>query len=58
MNLTTNISVRAWRGLRYNEQYAVKLQKKLERQKAKAAQAKKLKSPQAAKVNPFSVCPP
>lgn len=49
-------SVRAWRGLRYNEKYAAKLKKKLEQKqerqklKAKAVEAEKLP-----KMNPFSV---
>ena len=46
-------SVRAWRGLRFNEKYAVKLAQKKARQaeKAKAAAEK----PSAPKSNPFSV---
>ncbi|TFK39378.1 programmed cell death protein 2 [Crucibulum laeve] len=54
-------SVRAWRGLRYNEKYAVKLKQKLarkrEKEKAKAdalaADAEKKKN--AMKSNPFSM---
>lgn len=52
-------SVRAWRGLRFNEKYAAKLEKKkarqleIERAKKAAAEAEKLKK-EAAKVNPFS----
>lgn len=54
------ISVRAWRGLRYNEKYAVKLKLKNEKQrdkelaKAKAAE-EEAKRKGAAKTNPFAV---
>ena len=51
-----SVSVRAWRGLRYNEKYAAKLKKKLEqkqeRQKAKAKAAEAEKLP---RINPFLV---
>lgn len=53
-------SVRAWRGLRHNEKYAAKLEKKLAKKRAAAkaradalAQAEEKRT--AAKVNPFSV---
>lgn len=46
-------SIRAWRGLRFNDKYAAKLEKKLaikkEREKAKAAEQAKPKT------NPFAV---
>ncbi|KAI0691233.1 programmed cell death protein 2 [Cytidiella melzeri] len=53
-------SVRAWRGLRFNEQYAVKLQKQKEQQRQKElAKAKAVeeeaKRKSAAKTNPFSM---
>ncbi|KAF8740006.1 hypothetical protein AX14_003922 [Amanita brunnescens Koide BX004] len=45
-------SVRAWRGLRYNEKYAAKLKKKSERkQEQEKAKAKAAELP---KINPFS----
>lgn len=58
----THLSVRAWRGLRYNEKYAAKISKKLARKReldlAKAAafeeEAKRKKL--AAQSNPFAVC--
>jgi len=46
-------TVRAWRGLRFNEEYAIKLQRKLERQKARE-NAKKPPQPVLSKTNPFS----
>lgn len=54
------LSIRAFRGLRYNASYAAKLEKKRARQQEKeASRAKALleeeKRKQAAKVNPFSV---
>jgi pre-rRNA-processing protein TSR4 len=45
-----NWSVRAWRGLRYNQSYATKLEKKLAQNKVKTAVADKMP-----KANPFSV---
>ncbi|KAJ3555516.1 hypothetical protein NM688_g2531 [Phlebia brevispora] len=53
-------SVRAWRGLRYNERYAVKLNKKQERELAKAAAKAKaaeqeLQQKASAKANPFKL---
>lgn len=51
-------SVRAWRGLRFNEEYAIKLQKRLAKkaqEKTKAATVEKAKT--ASKANPFSVKP-
>lgn len=45
-----HLSLRAWRGLRYNDAYAAKLEKKLTKQKAKATV--QLEKPKA---NPFSV---
>ena len=53
-------SVRAWRGLRYNEKYAKKLEeKKTKLEEKKAAKAKAREEEQqrkaAAKVNPFKV---
>lgn len=51
-------SVRAWRGLRFNERYAAKLEKKKaraeEKAKAKAAEQQKAIKP-VVKSNPFSV---
>ena len=49
-------SVRAWRGLRYNERYASQLEKKRERERQReqeTAEAERKKV--AAKANPFSV---
>lgn len=56
-------SVRAWRGLRFNDQYAVKLEKKLVKKQAqaqaKADAAEAERSKNASKSNPFSVrCSP
>ena len=54
------LSVRAWRGLRFNEKYAKKLEAKLaqkkqkEEEKLKAEKARQ-ESEAARKVNPFSV---
>lgn len=56
------MSVRAWRGLRFNQKYAVKLEKKrahrkrVEEEKSKLAEAEK-KAKEAGKMNPFSVGP-
>ncbi|KAJ2919519.1 hypothetical protein MD484_g913, partial [Candolleomyces efflorescens] len=53
-------TVRAWRGLRYNEKYAIKLERKLakrrerEQQKAEAL-AEEAKKKAAGKINPFSL---
>jgi hypothetical protein len=47
-------SVRAWRGLRFNENYATKLEKKLAKKRAQAA-AKSEKNRGVTKSNPFSV---
>ena len=47
-------SVRAYRGLRFNEKYAAKLEKKKARQVKQAKPVEEVK-PQAAKSNPFSV---
>ncbi|KAF7430584.1 hypothetical protein PC9H_006292 [Pleurotus ostreatus] len=51
-------SVRAWRGLRYNEKYATKLKEKLARKEAKEKQKAKevaAKQRSALKGNPFSL---
>lgn len=52
------VSVRAWRGLRYNDKYAAKLEKKLarkrEREQAKA-DAETQRKKQASQPNPFAV---
>lgn len=54
------ISVRAWRGLRFNQKYAAKLEKKrairqqLE-ERAKQAEAEKKAKESASKSNPFNV---
>ncbi|PFH45911.1 hypothetical protein AMATHDRAFT_88609 [Amanita thiersii Skay4041] len=52
-------SVRAWRGLRYNEQYAAELKKKFRRKQEKKAKTTVLlgaeKQTEAAKINPFSI---
>lgn len=50
-------SIRAWRGLRFNEKYAAKLQKKkqLAEQATASAKAHSERRKQAEKVNPFSV---
>ncbi|KAJ6581245.1 programmed cell death protein 2 [Mycena capillaripes] len=45
-------SLRAWRGLRYNDAYAAKLEKKMAKQKAKATVI-----PEKPKANPFSISP-
>ncbi len=55
-----SFSIRAWRGLRYNEKYAAKLEKKLakqqEQKKAKTeAAAAEEASKTSPKPNPFSV---
>ncbi|KAK7031349.1 programmed cell death protein 2 [Favolaschia claudopus] len=43
--------IRAWRGLRYNDAYAAKLEKKLAKQKAKTAPV----TPEKPKTNPFAL---
>ena len=48
-------SVRAWRGLRFNEKYAAKLAKKKSRQAQKVKPEVQESTP-AIKSNPFSVC--
>ncbi|KAK1222841.1 hypothetical protein PQX77_014263 [Marasmius sp. AFHP31] len=53
-------SVRAWRGLRYNEEYAKKLEKKLAKKREREAKAKAVAEAQKAKApsapsNPFSM---
>ncbi len=57
--ITTDGSVRAWRGLRFNERYAAKLEKQKEKQRqkdlAKAKAAEEAKWTTAPKANPFSV---
>jgi len=48
-------SVRAWRGLRYNEKYAAKLKKKQElREEKRKAKADALEAAKLPKANPFS----
>ncbi len=60
--ITTDDSVRAWRGLRFNERYAAKLEKQKEKQRqkelAKAKAAEEAKRTTAPKANPFSVSEP
>ncbi|TDL23717.1 hypothetical protein BD410DRAFT_897332 [Rickenella mellea] len=58
-----NGSVRAWRGLRYNDKYAVKLEQRLARQKEKeemraVEEAKRVAEKAKPKVNPFSMNAP
>ena len=53
-------SVRAWRGLRFNEKYAKKLEAKLARKKQKEEEKEQVEKARqekeaAQKVNPFSV---
>jgi hypothetical protein len=60
--ILTLVSVRAWRGLRFNKEYAAKLQKKLARAKAQeravaAAEGRASEQRSVAKVNPFAVGP-
>lgn len=48
-------SVRAWRGLRFNEKYAAKLEKRLAKEKAGAAEAQANVAKKAVPSNPFSM---
>lgn len=59
-NISFRCSIRAYRGLRFNEAYAARLEAKRVRRKEKQAAKDKAKADaeiksQAAKVNPFSV---
>ena len=50
-------SVRAWRAVRHNKEYAVKLEKKLARQRRLKGPAPEATKP-VPKSNPFAVCSP
>jgi hypothetical protein len=55
----TDFSVRAWRGLRFNEDYALKLERKLVLNREHVrAQSKRFEGPEPLhqNVNPFAVC--